>query len=164
MWASSKIGNHGFTLIEAMLALSVLAVIAALFPLWIRLLDDPKSIDFDHRRDKVGVYDPMEVELFFQEAGAEIRATNRLKTSNNGKKLTLEKDYTKKSVQFDFYNHNQVRRQAENKGHEVMVYDIKECEFKVLKSGNGVKITITAPGQKGNTYERIFLSMAPTQK
>lgn len=154
-----KINNCGFTLIEALLALFILSVIAALFPLWIQTLHDPLSIDFDESKNKIGRFDPMEVELFFQEAGMEIRAASRLKTQKSGKELILEKDYTDNAA-FEFFKNNQVRRTVEQEGHVVMLYDVKNCRFQILDGRKGVKIIITSPGKKGKTYERIFLPLA----
>lgn len=148
----------GFTLIETILALSILAVVAALFPLWIRAMDDPTTVDFEHKKGGIGVFDPMEVQLFFQEAGMEIRGSSEVEAK--GTKLALTKTYGDEDVTFQLYKGNQIRRQVKGKGHEVMLYGVEGCKFEA--SGKGVKVTVKGPG--GHQYERFFLPLSPEKE
>lgn len=135
----------GFTLIEALMALSFLSIVAALVPLFINSLDHAEDTE---------TADPMEVELFFQEIGLEIRESTDITTVYPPRVLYLEK-YDGRRVSYERYGWS-IRRQVDDQGHQVVLQKIRRFDCQLV--GDGVKISIE--GRKGETYERIFLPLA----
>lgn len=139
--------TRGFTLIETLIALFVLAVVAASFPLWLHVLNHSEPLR---------TLDPMEVELFFQQTGMEIREAKTLKT--HGGHLILQK-YNADKVSYLLKN-GVIRRRVNGRGSVWMLNHVRTIHFNLL--GTGVKIIVS--GRKGVTYERIFFPFAPERQ
>lgn len=133
--------NKGYTLIETVLALAGLTLLLSLSPLVIHVLNNsPNEISLD----------PHEVELFFIQANMEVK--DSVKLYLNQEKLILLKS-NGDEVSYVHYK-NLIRRQVDNRGHEPLLNNIRDVQFKLLGRGRGVKIIVT--GTKGRSYERIF--------
>jgi competence protein ComGF len=134
--------NKGYTLIEAVLVLSGLTLLLSLSPLVINVITDSPEKN---------TLDSQEVELFFMQAGQDIRDSVGL--SEDGKTLYLEKP-NGDSVSYESYEEI-IRRQVNRKGHEVLLQNVDTVNFEILNGA--VKMTV---GKKGVNYERVFALVA----
>ncbi|HET7579759.1 MAG TPA: competence type IV pilus minor pilin ComGF [Bacillales bacterium] len=135
---------RGFTLIETIISLAVLTVVVSLIPLWLNVMD--------HTEPKGGM-DPMEVELFFRQAGLEIREAAQLKKVDG--QLVIQK-FNGNTAAY-YLKNGVIRRQVNGRGDIWMLQHVKSVRFKI--HGNVVVIFVT--GEKGRAYERTFFPFAP---
>lgn len=146
-------GSRGFTLIESMLALSLLAVVVALIPLWVQSVAEPEAAHYKDPQEHIDRLDPMEVELFFQQMQMEIRESDKIKITKDPLQMVLEK-FKGSTITIQRYKKTQIRRLGGGTGHIMMLYNVAQCHFH--QSGQQIKISVT--GKKGHTYERTFIS------
>ncbi|RBW70580.1 competence type IV pilus minor pilin ComGF [Bacillus taeanensis] len=132
--------QSGFTLMEAMLAFSVICTIFAFFPLVMNVFYEKKSDGLNQK----------EVELFLNQAGKEIREAKAL--NETWRKLEMI-NRNGETVTYERYG-ALIRRQVNGMGHEVMLQNVEGFSFSV--SGEQVEISIS--GKDGNRLKRVFSS------
>lgn len=131
--------NDGFTLIETMIALSLLLVIVSFSPLFIKAISPPKASGLSLE----------ELESFYTALGTAVREAKKVEVQ--GEKLMLISE-SGQSVSFSIYQ-NRVRKQINGQGYEIWLFSVKR--FTPALFGNSVSITITDTASK--VYERAFI-------
>jgi competence protein ComGF len=137
-----KLSNNqcqkGFTLIEALIAFSIGCTLLTFFPIVINMFYEQKKAELNEK----------EVELFFTQAGKEIREAITL--NETWRKLEIIKQDGKK-VTYERYG-TLIRRQVNEKGHEVMLQNVKRFSFFV----NGPQVEIVVTGNGDREVKRVF--------
>jgi competence protein ComGF len=117
-----KIGNKGFTLTEALLALVAFCMMATLTPVAYQLLQ---------RVDNMNVrMQEMQWEVFSSQIKKEIRMSQRINAQSN--KLLLTKDTD--TILYELSGTN-VRRRLNYTGNETLLQNIKSIRFEGIKNG-----------------------------
>ncbi|OZM57659.1 hypothetical protein CIB95_04620 [Lottiidibacillus patelloidae] len=137
--------TKGFTLLEMLISFSCFLVLISLLPIIINGMHIPKHLTGNWLK-------PMEVHLFFEQVGLELRQTRSL--TNQWGRLLLTKD-DGSVVTIERYG-NYIRRRVNNKGHDVMLTNVKSMTFRIVS--NGVEIQVT--GLNGSKYQKR-ISLTP---
>jgi competence protein ComGF len=130
-----NIGNKGFTLTEALLALSAFCIIATLTPVAYQLL---QRVDHSNVR-----LQEMQWEVFSSQIKKEIRMSQRIEPQTN--RLLLKKDTD--TILYELSGTN-VRRRLNYTGNETLLQNIKSIRFEGIKNGT----LINAQDIWNNTY------------
>lgn len=119
--------KNGYTLVESIIALSVIFVTAFVIALLLtHLQKHPQSVQSE------------EAALFFSMIGKEIREATTVEVKNNALFITLS---TGEVISFTRY-HSLIRKQVNGLGHEVWVQNIQEMKVEEIE-GSFVKVTLT---------------------
>lgn len=134
--------NSGFTLIEAMAALSIfLMIVFFISPVF--------QIMMDNRDLKMRVQQ-MEWDVFCSQAKKEVRMSKFAEIING--KLILTKETEK--VTYEKYGTN-LRRRVNLTGHEIMLQNVSEATFDVMKNS----VHISVKDLHGKEYETVIYSV-----
>ncbi|MDN4074730.1 competence type IV pilus minor pilin ComGF [Fictibacillus terranigra] len=137
-----KIGRQGFTLLEALIAMSIVIVLASFSPLLIKVLSPPVQS---------GV--PMEeLESFYSGIGQAIRESVNAAASEDKLILTSSSGQT---ITFSLYQ-NRIRKQINGQGYETWLFSVKS--FYASVTGKLVSLSITDTASR--VYERVFVRQA----
>ncbi|EIT84492.1 ComG operon protein 6 [Fictibacillus macauensis ZFHKF-1] len=133
--------KNGFTLVEAIIGLAILATLAALSPLIMNVINPPSTSEMKME----------EIESFFQGIGRLIRESSFVEVKKDQLVLHTEEQ---QEFEFSFYE-NKIRKQQKGLGHEIWLMGVRR--FSPAFSNNTVKLSIT--DQQGRTYTRLFRRM-----
>jgi len=127
--------QHGFTLLELLISLSItLLIISLLTPLLYTMADGSN-----------GKLNKLEWEVFVQQAKLEVRASNELTTK--GDTLFLKSPSTTQVVSYEPYQ-GSIRRRVNSTGHEVILQNIASVQYHAEPKG----VTIHVKDRAGNSY------------
>ncbi|MGO4887138.1 competence type IV pilus minor pilin ComGF [Anaerobacillus sp. MEB173] len=135
------IGNQrGFTLIEAVIALSIFLVVVSLFPLFVSALQ--------HQEKKVHI---LEVSLFFNQLAMEVRETSRITTANGTLFLQI------RGQEVSYSRHGaRIRRQVNGGGQEIVLQHVASVDFKLISNGVNIFIADTDGGVFSRRLSMIY--------
>ncbi|MCQ6266196.1 prepilin-type N-terminal cleavage/methylation domain-containing protein [Fictibacillus sp. WQ 8-8] len=137
-----KVSQKGFTLVEAMVALSIFIVLAGFAPLLIKVLSPPVQSGVSME----------ELESFYSAIGQAIREAVNAEASEE--KLTLTTS-SGQSVTYSFYQ-NRIRKQINGQGYEIWLFSVKR--FRPSVTGQLVTVSITDTAS--HVYKRVFARQA----
>ncbi|MCK6257680.1 prepilin-type N-terminal cleavage/methylation domain-containing protein [Fictibacillus sp. KIGAM418] len=137
-----KVSQKGFTLVEAMVALSIFIVLAGFAPLLIKVLSPPVQSGVSME----------ELESFYSAIGQAIREAVNAEVSEE--KLTLTTS-SGQSVTYSFYQ-NRIRKQINGQGYEIWLFSVKR--FRPSVTGQLVTVSITDTAS--HVYKRVFARQA----
>ncbi|NMD71828.1 prepilin-type N-terminal cleavage/methylation domain-containing protein [Bacillus sp. DNRA2] len=120
--------NHGFTLVEMLVAFSVFTVIISFVPMMLSTINREKPIEQKLQR--------LEWEIFISQIKKEIRMSQWVTITPQ--RLQLEKDG--EMIIYERYGTN-LRRRVDNKGHEIILQQVQFFQFERLL--NGILVTVT---------------------
>lgn len=120
--------NHGFTLVEMLVAFSIFTVIISFVPVMLSTLNREQPIEQKLQR--------LEWEIFISQIKKEIRMSQWVTITPQ--RLQLEKDG--EMIIYERYGTN-LRRRVDNKGHEILLQQVQQFQFERLL--NGVLVTVT---------------------
>jgi competence protein ComGF len=119
--------EKGFTLIEALLALSIFSTIAFFFAPLLQILLNDKAVD--------GEYQKMEWEVFCSQIKKEIRMSSSVEVISGRLILTIDMN----TIQYEKYGSN-LRRRVNNTGNETLLQNVSNVSFSLQK--NAVIFTV----------------------
>lgn len=128
--------EKGFTFIITLAMIAILVMTLPFLSYTIRIVHPNTS------------YDELSVNEFYRFIRDELIQTHTFSVIDN--KLYLLQEKERVSV-ISKYN-DQIRRQVDDKGHEIYLRDVAAADF--IENDYGIKIVIT--NKKGTTYERTF--------
>jgi competence protein ComGF len=132
------VSQSGTTLIETIIALTVLLLLSSLLPLlFIPIQKQPAISQLE------------ETSLFFSMLGKEIREGEIIEVNNDSLFITHSDGNV---ISFSKY-HSLIRKQVNGLGHEVWVQNISEL---VLEIQSDVLLTVKIIDDKGHVYQRLF--------
>lgn len=121
------LNNRGFTMLEMLFAFSIFLMVVSFFPLVFNYFfkDEPFEA-----RNKV-----MEWHVFVNQLKKEVRLSDEIVVFDD--RIILIKIGQK--IQFDKHGSN-IRRRLDDKGHEIVLQQVKSIRFEPLK--DGVRLTV----------------------
>lgn len=134
-----RINERGFTFITTLAMLSILALTLPIL-----------SYTLEAVRPNT-TYDELSVQEFYRFMRDEMIHSHAFYIKEN--KLHLEQEIDETAIISLHDRGNQLRRQVNNRGHEIYLQDVAQVQF--LNDPYGVRIVIT--DTKGETYEKLFI-------
>lgn len=119
--------NGGFTLAEMLLTFSFFLLLLAFFPMGMDFL-------LQEGLSRKGVQ-KMEWEVFLSQAKKELRMCDKVLSTENGLSFTMNEQM----ITYKMFGSN-LRRQVNERGHELILQEVKAASFERIKQG--VKITV----------------------
>lgn len=139
-----KSRNKGFTLLEAVLALSVLTLISGLFLPTIKVLEKSEVLEQRHQWT--------EWHIFLLQFRKILDQTTLVKVEGN--RLFLEESKkSKKEIVTTIEQYHQLLRRVKNGGHEPLLTKVEQITFKVI---NQQKLKVKVRFQDNEDYQAIF--------
>jgi competence protein ComGF len=139
--------TKGFTLLEALLTLSIVLIIVSLLPLFIQV--------FQHDIQKKGGLHMFEWEIFVQQAQMELREANKVEVHNNRLLFTGKEG---ESILYEKKN-GKLRRRVDGYGHETLLQHIRTITFSAIERG----IIIKAVDTTDHVYKRVITHMGTVE-
>ncbi|MFV8827927.1 competence type IV pilus minor pilin ComGF [Alkalihalobacterium sp. APHAB7] len=135
-----KTNQRGFTLIEVIIAFTILLIIASIFPLVIKSIPIlPTPTEQPHK---------LQVELFFNQFSMEIREASEIEVT--GDTLRLRKP-DGAVISIEKYG-KLIRRRVNYQGHDVFLRHVSSVSYQLVPHGVVVSIVDT----NGKKYKRRF--------
>jgi competence protein ComGF len=131
--------RKGFTLLEVILVLSILSVIASLFPTVIKTISPPKH---------TGIH-PHELAIFFQQIGSEIKGSKSAEVKESSLFLLLPSGTVISYEQ----SGNKLIRKVNGTGYELVLQNVFVFESKIRQG----TIALYVSDSKKLTYNRRYL-------
>lgn len=139
---AARLNESGFTLIEVLLALSILSVIVFYMgPIFQTVLNNQVSEN---------ALQAMEWEVFWMQMKKEIRVASKAEVVSG--RLVLTKDG--ETIYYEKYN-SLLRRRVNSLGHEILLQNVSNYQVSVLP--NSVRVTVT--DLNGKTYSAKAYSL-----
>jgi competence protein ComGF len=142
------LGNtKGFTLLEALLTLSIVLIIVSLFPMFIQV--------FQHDLQKKEGLHMFEWEIFLQQAQMELREARKVEvganrllfTGKEGEQITYEK------------KNGKLRRRVDGSGHETLLQHVDTVSFVAIERGIIIKVMDSSQ----QVYKRVITHMGTVE-
>lgn len=120
--------EHGFTLVEMLIALMAFCMLISFLPLGIRTVLSQKVIEQGIQR--------MEWEVFYSQMKKEVRLATEITVLED--KLLLKRDGD--TILYEKYGAN-LRRRVNYTGHEIILQNVALVRFKRLRAGFEISVT-----------------------
>ncbi len=118
--------SQGFTLIEVLIAFSILLLITSVLPQAIKVL-----------RFEPRILHHMETSLFFQQLDLDVQQSSKIHIQNN---VIYLQQNNQEEVTYAFFQ-NRIRRQVNHRGQEFVLQNIAAIKFTMWKNGIDVVVT-----------------------